>query len=45
VLSAAHLGRKFYTLEEFGLTRAEIRDGLSDLFDRFEWGAPPRTDV
>jgi hypothetical protein len=36
-LTRDHRAEHVYRLEEFGLTRAEIRVGLADLFERFGW--------
>lgn len=35
--SRAHRSEHVYTLEEYGITRAEIRERLAPLFERFGW--------
>ena len=38
--SRKHRGEHVYSLDEFGLTRDEIRAALPEAFERFEWSAP-----
>jgi hypothetical protein len=38
--SRKHRGEHIYSLEEFGLTRAEIRSALPEAFGRFGWDPP-----
>jgi len=35
--SREHRSEHAYSLEEYGLTRREIRDALAPLFERFGW--------
>jgi hypothetical protein len=39
----AHVSEHAYSLEEFGLERDAIRTRLADLFERYQWDAPPAT--
>ena len=36
-----HRREHVYNLEEFGLSRSEIREALPEAFERFGWDGPP----